>query len=209
MNTVNHSTGFTLFQLQFGWSPRILPPLFSSSTRTPVDRLATDLVTRMQSMVSEAQDNSILAKVSKAFRANKSCTLAFPFKIGECVVLSTAHRCRELKARDPNRVAKFMPCFDGPFVIENTDEKHSTVTLDLPGCANVFPVFHTLEVCPFQKMMTIFSLPVPSSPLNQSLSMVNKNSSLTRLLTNTNVDIRPCTMFDGKEKAPKATCSYP
>ena len=39
-----------------------------------------------------------------------------------------------------------MPRFDGPFVIKNTDEKHSTVTLDLPTLPNIFPVFHTSEV---------------------------------------------------------------
>ena len=39
-----------------------------------------------------------------------------------------------------------MPCFDGPFLIKNTDERHSTVTLDLPSSPNIFPVFHTSEV---------------------------------------------------------------
>ena len=48
-------------------------------------------------MVSEAQDNLISAKVSQAFHANKSHTLAFPFKIGERVVLSTAHDIMNLK----------------------------------------------------------------------------------------------------------------
>ena len=118
MDTINHSTGFTPFQLWSGWSPRILLPLFSSSTKTPVDKVAADLVTRMQSMVPEAQDNLISAKISQVFHTNKSRTLTFPFKIGDRVVLSTVHRHHELKAGDPNHVAKFMPCFDGPFVIK-------------------------------------------------------------------------------------------
>jgi hypothetical protein len=151
MNSVNRSTGFTPFQLCFGRSPRLLPPLFPSSSKTPTDKLAYDLLERMQLLVSDAQDNLISAKVSQAFQANKSRSMSFPFKIGDRVVLSTVHRRREIKARDPNRVAKFMPRFDGPFLIKNTDEKHSTVTLDLPNLPNIFPVFHTSEVSPFKE----------------------------------------------------------
>ena len=149
MNTVNKSTGFSPFQLRFGRSPRVLPPLFPSEITTPADKLAHDLLQRMQLTVSEAQDNLISAKVSQAFHANKSRSLIFPFKVGDRVVLSTVHRRREIRANDPNRVAKFMPRFDGPFLIKHTDEKHSTVTLDLPNLPNLFPVFHTSEVKPF------------------------------------------------------------
>ena len=42
-----------------------------------------------------------------------------------------------------------MPRFDGPFLIKQTDEKHSMVTLNLPNLPNLFPVFHTSEVKPF------------------------------------------------------------
>jgi hypothetical protein len=42
-----------------------------------------------------------------------------------------------------------MPRFDGPYVITATDEKHSTVTLNLPKQPNLFPVFHTSEIKPF------------------------------------------------------------
>ena len=90
----------------------------------------------MELNISEAQDNLLSAKISQAFHANKSRSPIFPFKVGDRVVLSTLHRRRGLRANDPNRVAKFMPRFDGPFVIKNTDEKHSTVTLDLPNLPN-------------------------------------------------------------------------
>ena len=42
-----------------------------------------------------------------------------------------------------------MPCFDGSYTIKNIDTKHSTVTLDLQNLPNIFPVFHTSEICPF------------------------------------------------------------
>ena len=149
MNTTNCSTGFSPFQLRFGRSPRLLPPLFRSTNVQPTEKFATDLILRMQDNISEAKDNLISAKVTQAFQANKSRNFSFPFKIGDKVVLSTVHRRRDLKAGDPNRVAKFMPRFDGPFIIKNTDERHSTVTLDLPNLPNFFPVFHTSEIKPF------------------------------------------------------------
>ena len=149
MNTMNRSTGFTPFQLRFGRSPRVLPPLFPSDNHSPADKLAADLIRRMQLDVADAQDHLISAKVSQAFQANKTRTNSFPFKVGDRVVLSTLHRRRDIKAGDPNRVAKFMPRFDGPYTIKNTDERHSTVTLDLPNLPNFFPIFHTSELRPF------------------------------------------------------------
>jgi hypothetical protein len=44
-----------------------------------------------------------------------------------------------------------MPRYDGPYRITSTDEKHSTVTLDLPNNPQAFPVFHTSEVYPFHE----------------------------------------------------------
>ena len=149
LNTVNRSTGFTPFQLCFGHSPRLLPPLFPSSQTTTMEQLAMELLTWMTATISKAQDNLISAKISQASQANKKHSLTFPFKIGDRVVLSTLHCHHEFRAGDSNRVAKFMPCFDGPFVIKDTDEKHSTVTLDLPNLPNIFPVFHSSEVKPF------------------------------------------------------------
>jgi Chromo (CHRromatin Organisation MOdifier) domain len=151
MNTLNKSTGFTPFQLQFGRSPRILPPLLPQTELTPTDKFATDLLKRMQHTVTEAQDNLLTSKISQAFQANKTRSLTFPFKVGQRIVLSTLHRRREIKAGDPNRVAKFMPRFDGPYVIKKIDERHSTVTLDLPNLPHIFPVFHTSEICPFKE----------------------------------------------------------
>jgi hypothetical protein len=146
MNSVNRSTGFTPFQLRFGRSPRVLPPLIPSARLTSTETLATDLLEHMQLSIAEAQDNLISTKVSQSFQANRTRTLTFPFKIGDRVVLLTLHCRRELKAGDSNRVAKFMARFDGPYVVKSTDKRHSTVTLDLPSLPHIFPVFHTSEI---------------------------------------------------------------
>ena len=129
LNTVNRSTGFTPFQLHFGHSPQLLPPLFPSTQKTPTEQLAIELLTRMTATISKAQDNLISAKVSQVFQANKKHSLTFPFRIGDKVILLMLHHHREFRAGDSNRIAKFMPHFNGPFLIKDTDKKHSTVTL--------------------------------------------------------------------------------
>jgi len=101
--------------------------------------------------VLEAQDNLLHAKILQAVKANKHCSMIFPFSIGSCVHLTTLHRCNEYKVKGEKWVAKFMPCYNGPYKIVDTNEKHSTVTIELPNALNIFPTFHTSEVLPFIK----------------------------------------------------------
>ena len=151
MNSVNASTGFTPFQLRFGKSARILPPLISLEDDEDRDVTARKVVELMQPIQMEANNNLLTAKIWQAQQENQHRGKPFPFKIGERVVLSTSHRRRAYKSGEEPRAAKFMPRFDGPYVITATDEKHSTVTLDLPNQPSLFPVFHTSEVKPFQE----------------------------------------------------------
>ena len=151
MNTVNASTGFTPFQLRFGKSARMLPPIVPPIEGEVEETTAQEIISSMRPTLFEAQDNLLEAKISQAFQANKSRTLSFPFKVGDRVILSTANRRREYKSGNEHRVAKFMPRFDGPYNITATDERHSTVTLKLPGHSTNFPVFHTSEVKLFKE----------------------------------------------------------
>ncbi len=181
MNTLNKSTKFTPFQLRFGKSPRILPPLTPSDTHRPptdIDSIAIDVYNRLHTGLRDAQDNLLHAKISQAAQANKSRTLTFPFRIGQRVRLCTKNRCREYKASDDRRVAKFMARFDGPFPIVAVDEEHSTVTLDLPNSANFYPVFHTSDILPFTENDNLLAL---STNLILSWSIVKKNTLLTIL----------------------------
>ena len=152
MNTMNKSTKFTPFQLRFGRSPRVLPPLLPSSPselHTDTDELARQVLARLQTDVRDAQDNLLLAKITQAAQANKRRTLTFPFKVGQRVRLSSKNRRRDYKSSDGKRVAKFIARFDGPYPILAINEEDSTVTLDLPNSANFYPVFHTSEILPF------------------------------------------------------------
>ena len=61
-------------------------------------------------------------------------------------MLSTLHHRREFTANDPSRVAKFIPCFDGPYNIVNSMLEFSAYTLDLPNAPNIFPTFHSSQL---------------------------------------------------------------
>ena len=64
-------------------------------------------------------------------------------------MLSTLHRRREHKLKGEKQVAKFMPQFDGPYLIIDMHKKASEVTLDIPTQPNAYPSFHTSLMKPF------------------------------------------------------------
>ena len=115
MNTVNSSTSFTPFQLQFRKSPQLLPPLLEEEANPEDEPSATEMITWMKSFENTAQDNLLTAKIRQASQANKQRKLTFPFHVGDKVSLSTFHQQQEYKAGEEPHVAKFLPCYDGPY----------------------------------------------------------------------------------------------
>ena len=155
MNTINKSTGFSPFQLHFGRPACMLPPIVNRvHEEEPILAMACKLAMRMAPIEMEAQDNLIGAKIDQAAHTNEHRFSAFPFRTGDRVVLSTKHQRHDYKSSEHYRAAKFMPRYDGPYHIVDTDEHHLTVMLDLPEKPHIFLVFHTSEVQPFTKNNT-------------------------------------------------------
>jgi hypothetical protein len=147
MNTVNVSTGFSPFQLRMGRSPRLIPPISPALANEAACELdsaaAMELIERVNLDFAEAKDNLLAAKVSQIEFANRHRGDEIVYAVGEKVMLSTEHRRREYLQKDSKRVAKFMPRFDGPFVVTKAFPDKSVYTLDLPNEPNRFPTFHT------------------------------------------------------------------
>jgi hypothetical protein len=152
MNTVNASTGFSGFQLRMGRSPRIVPPLVADTSQRPLtdeEDTAQEIVKRLESDIAEAQDNLLAAKFSQTNQANKTRGPTPDYQVGQRVKLSTGNRRTQYLRAGTGRCAKFMPRFDGPYIITKVHKECSTVTLDLPNQPNIFPVFHTSELEPY------------------------------------------------------------
>ncbi|KAJ3985071.1 hypothetical protein F5890DRAFT_1375581, partial [Lentinula detonsa] len=111
MNSVNASTGLSMFQLRYGRAPRVIPPLLTSTTVTsckPDSDLkdARDLLTKISLLESEARDNLYCAKVLQAYHADKSRGPCEIFEVGDLVLLSTLNRRQAYKKAGERRVAK-------------------------------------------------------------------------------------------------------
>jgi hypothetical protein len=160
MNTVNASTGVSPFQLHIGRQPRMIPPLVDVPAPHVVkseEEHARTLLSQLKHDVFEAQDNLLAAKASQATQTNKNRARTITFKAGDRVLLATKHRRREYMQKGDNRVAKFMPRYDGPYTITNAHPETSTYTLDLPNSPNIFPTFHISQLRPYhQNDATLF-----------------------------------------------------
>ncbi|KAJ3921592.1 hypothetical protein F5877DRAFT_19421, partial [Lentinula edodes] len=111
MNSINASTGLSMFQLRYGRSPRVLPPLLDDPSLTVPDLSTDGLAARnfleeINLTVREARDNLTLAKVVQAYQADKNRGPCELFEEGDLVMLSTYHRREVFKKAGEKRVAK-------------------------------------------------------------------------------------------------------
>lgn len=148
MNTVNASTGFSPFTLRFGLSPRVVPSLVEKPS-SDIPTSAVDIVSRLADITAEAKDNLLAAKISQTIQANAHRRPDQNFAVGDSVFLSTSNRRKEYMHTGDNRVAKFMPRFDGPYKIVRANPEKSSYTLNMPNAENVFPTFHSSLLRPF------------------------------------------------------------
>lgn len=152
MNTVNKSTGYTPFQLRFGKTPRILPPLSPPLPSTSKDAIsAREVIEQIQADVATAKDNLALAKITQSIQANRRRAPVFPYKVGDWVLLNTINRRPEYKDGQEARTAKLMPRFDGPFQVAHIHPATSTITVTLPTNSHIFPTFHISLAKPFRQ----------------------------------------------------------
>jgi hypothetical protein len=143
--------GYMPFMLRFGHNPIVLPPL--ECLREPIGQDKIDahaLIDHMHQSLQATKDNLMVAKITQAFKHNKSWRAKeFPYVVGDSVLLSILHH-RQNYMRNGMSMAKFLPRFNGPYIVVNTHEDASTVTLNLPNDPSAFPTFHISLVKPFQ-----------------------------------------------------------
>ena len=121
----NKSTGYTPFELNYGYVPTLrglldrVPASFKPGVRHYAEKA--------QSHLLAAHDAIIVARVNQTYHANKRRREEPPYKVGEKVWLST-----ETLAMPKGRVKKLLPRFIGPFTITKADKCTSNYQLELP-----------------------------------------------------------------------------
>ncbi|KAJ8520332.1 hypothetical protein ONZ45_g2797 [Pleurotus djamor] len=141
MNTVNASSGFSGFQLRLGTSPRLVPPFSLEGEASD----AAELVRDVCDIVDGAKDALVAAKALQAQAANKNRGPEGTLDQGDLVYLSTANRRREYAPPGSDRVAKFMPRFDGPWKVIEAWPETSNYRLDIPQ-AKFLTTFHRSQL---------------------------------------------------------------
>ena len=121
----NKSTGYTPFELNYGYIPTLrglvdrVPTLFKPGVRHYAEKA--------QSHLLAAHDAIIAARVNQTHQANKHRRQEPDYQIGDRVWLST-----EYLAMPKGRVRKLMPKFIGPFKVLKADRRTSNYQLELP-----------------------------------------------------------------------------
>jgi hypothetical protein len=135
-SSVNASTGFTPFELTYGFMPTILTDVGTSEFAG-----VQDFADNARNMIIHAHDALIEARVEQTHQANKRRRTDDPrLKVGQTAYLSTKN-LNLPKAR----AHKLMPKYIGPYSIIARDRTRSYYTLELPDellRRRIHPTFH-------------------------------------------------------------------
>ena len=153
-NSVNASTGFTPFFLNYGYHPRTPASLVSSPVTQAVP--ATDaFVKRLKDNLDVATRRLQEAQSRQAHYADQH-RRDHTFHVGDDVLLST----QNLSLTSDNHVRKLAPRFLGPFRIIAQPSPVS-FRLRLPATMRVHPVFHVSLLRPYHPNPEEFSSRAP------------------------------------------------
>ena len=93
LQIMNNSTGYTPFQLRFGQTPQILPPIINPLTKASSEYISVkEIIETLANDVADAKDNLMLAKITQLYQGNKNCRDDIVYKPGDQVMLSTLNR---------------------------------------------------------------------------------------------------------------------
>jgi hypothetical protein len=123
-----------------------MAPYVMNFTGSAEEISAANIVAQLECDVLDAQDNLLATKISQAEQSNKDCGPDPDYEIGQNVKLNTKNRRRQYLHAGEGHCAKFMPRFDGPYVIIGVHKECSTVTLSMVLQPGIFPVFHMSEI---------------------------------------------------------------
>jgi hypothetical protein len=152
-NSVQASTGFTPFYLNYGKDPytpvRLLQPAAAESASDPQVPATTSFVEKIESALQLAYENLKRAQERQTEQANKD-RRDHSFKVGDLVRLSTVN----IRKTAYGMARKLMPRYVGPFSIIR---QVSPVAFELelpPEYSGIHPIFHVSLFQPYHSRTT-------------------------------------------------------
>src|ERR1700683_5519111 len=143
-SSINSSSGFAPFKLNYSYMPRMTP--FPSDDIKY--RGVKEFAQRARASIERAHDAIIEARVSATYKANRHRAEEKLFQIGDMAYLSTVNL--NLPKR---RARKLAPKYIGPFKVTNVFPERSNYELELSEelvARRIYPKFHILLLRPFE-----------------------------------------------------------
>src|ERR1700677_1298572 len=146
-SSINSSSGFAPFELNYGYMPRI-PPFPSDDIKY---RGVKEFAQRARANIKMAHDAIIEAHVSATYQANRHRAEEKLFQIGDMAYLSTVNL--NLPKR---RARKLAPKYIGPFKVTNVFPESSNYELELSEeliAWRIYPKFHISLLRPYDNVV--------------------------------------------------------
>jgi hypothetical protein len=143
-SSVNETTGFAPFEINYTRMPSVMPKIHMSQT---VHKGIREFVEAAQQNLNDAYDAIIARRVFQKVQADKHRRVEPEIKAGDKVFLAT----KDL-ALPKGRAGKFLPKFIGPYLVLEAKPDVSTYRLDLSDelkHRNIHPVFHVSRLRPY------------------------------------------------------------
>jgi hypothetical protein len=158
-SSINGSTRYSPFFLNYGYSPSILKelPMFHESAPG-----VTEFAYHALLHLFDAHDSIIESRVFQTFYANRRRSPDLVLEVGDRVYLSTKNL-----ALSKGRARKLVPKFIGPFPITSAHPESSVYTLELPEelrKRNIHPTFHINLLRPYVSSDDSFPLRTALEP---------------------------------------------
>ena len=149
MNTVNTSTGYSLFQLQHGCLLQTVLLLTQQSELLQADSLETqaiEFLSQIHQDIVEVQNTLLAAKTQQVHYANQNQAVEDCFTVGDQVILSTYNYCQDYLVQTLGQAAKFIPCYNRLYFIITANLDKLEYMLELPDSNQTFLGFYTSQL---------------------------------------------------------------
>ena len=124
-SSINSSTGFAPFELNYGYMPIMMQTPQNYTQYKGVQEFARQAIANLE----HAHDAIIESRVNQTFYTNKRRRRGDIFAVNDLVYLSTVNL-----NMPKGRARKLLPKYIGPFKVTEIHPKTSNYTLDLPEC---------------------------------------------------------------------------